>query len=92
VDAYLEAAGVVVPLSSPPAFIALAAAYRTAYLITNRPDSSGAFSDYAAGFKAEAEKLLNDYLAGKADIPGTTTMQKEYGALPQAVNPGAHRT
>ncbi len=89
INAYLEAAGVEAPLSVAPAFVALACANYAAYLITNRPDSTGAFADYAMRFKAEAEKLLGDYLNGKAEIPGSNALPKVYGAIPTAVNPGA---
>ena len=89
INAYLEAAGVEVPLGVAPGFISLATANYAAFLVTNRPDSAGSFADYAAGFKAEAEKLLQDYLNGKADIPGDNVMPREDGPVPMAVNPGA---
>lgn len=87
IDAYLEAAGIRVPLSSPPPFVRLAVANYAAYLITSRPDSDGSLTGYAAHFKAEAERLRDDYLRGKADIPGQDVMPREYGAIPKAVNP-----
>lgn len=87
VDARLEAAGVEVPLSSPPAYISLAAANYAAYLITRRPNTSGDFDAYSESFRRDAESLVSDFVSGKADIPGRSTLPKRRGSKPTAVNP-----
>lgn len=89
IDPYLEAAGVVVPLSSVPTMIRDATAAYTCYLLTRRKNIAGQFSEIMGEFHAEATRLRDDYLNGKSDVPGDGVMPKEYGPLPQAVNPSA---
>lgn len=88
IDPYLEAAGVDVPLGTPPTMIRDATAAYVCYVLTRRKNVAGQFTEIMTEFRNEAYRLRDDYLNGKADAPGDNVMPKEYGASPMAVNPG----
>lgn len=87
INARLEAAGIEAPLSTPPAYLKLAAANYAAYLITRRPSVNGDFDAYSEAFRRDAIELIEDFASGKADIPGQNTLPKRYRGTPTAVNP-----
>jgi len=69
-DAYLEAAGLSVPLVTAPAFIAASCANYACYLLVRRKNRAGEFTDLMEDFRNEAYRLKDDYLKGLADTPG----------------------
>lgn len=89
IDGYLEAAGVVVPMTgSVPTFIRDAAANYTCYLLVRRVNQTGAFDGLMEEFRREAYRLKDDFATGLADIPGEAHAREEM-APPCVVNPHA---
>ena len=86
-DAYLAGSQVTVPLASVPGLVRLATAHYACYLIVNRLNAAGEFGEYPQEFRAQAEKLLGDFLKGTADT-ASSIRDKSVSALgaPRVVN------
>lgn len=87
VDAYLAVAGVEVPLGVAPVFIALATGNYVCYSLLRRANATGAFTDQMNAFYTEYKRLMADYVAGRADIPGRADNLRREGSRPRIVNP-----
>ena len=89
-DAYLEAAGLKVPMTGTvPTFIRDAVANYACYLLVRRVNTAGEFTDLMEEFRREAYQLKGDFAAGLADIPGEAHAREEM-PKPSVVNPHAN--
>ena len=87
IEAYLEAAGLEVPITGIiPTFIRDAVANYTCYLLVRRINQTGAFDGLMGEFRREAHGLRDDFISGLADVPGEVR-ERENVALPSVVNP-----
>ena len=85
VDPYLEAAGVTTPLSAVPKFIRQATAQFTCYILVNRANSAGQFTDAVAEYKANGQRAVADYLEGRAQTEDAAAPKTD-NAVPMTVN------
>lgn len=84
-DAYLESAGLAVPLTTVPSYVSLCCANYACYLLVRRKNTVGEFSEIMNEFKTEAYRLKDDFVKGLADIPGENAIREDIG-LPTVVN------
>jgi len=85
VDPYLEAAGVETPLSTTPKFIRQATALYTCYILVNRANTAGQFTDAVAEYSKRADKAIADYLEGRAQTQNEEAPRTD-NAVPLTVN------